>query len=148
MRRALSSPFAHRAIARAGARPGARMFATEAPSEIEVPKDDFQTFEAEDSDLTALIGSRVFTDDDLKARVEPTIYKQWKQCIKDGTAPKKQVREPVAQALKQWASERGAVSFAHWASPLRGSTNLLKHDAMVELDFGAPTADKPVRSHF
>ncbi|KAH9254750.1 hypothetical protein BASA81_007301 [Batrachochytrium salamandrivorans] len=63
--------------------------------------------------------------------------------------PPKKIRDEVARDLFEWATERGCVNFAHWASPLRsGANNLLKYDSFVELDFGAKVAHKPIKTGF
>jgi len=62
--------------------------------------------------------------------------------------PPKEVRNALAKEMFEWAVSQGAVNFAHWASPLRGTVNLLKHDSFVELDFGAKSAVKPIMAGF
>jgi glutamine synthetase len=62
--------------------------------------------------------------------------------------PPKELRDALAKKIFSWATEKGAINFAHWASPLRGTTNLLKHDSFVELDFGAKGAIKPIKAAF
>src|SRR5678809_39973 len=43
----------------------------------------------------------------------------------------------VAQAIKEWALERGATHFAHWFQPQTGLT-AEKHDAFLSFDDGQP----------
>lgn len=50
--------------------------------------------------------------------------------------------------MLEWSRERGALNFAHWAMPIRGATNLLKHDAFVELDFSKHGPVKPIVEDF
>ena len=62
--------------------------------------------------------------------------------------PPKQVREALAKEIYDWAVQKGAVNFAHWASPLRGANNLLKHESFVDLDWGSKSVVKPIISGF
>lgn len=107
-----------------------------------------------------------FDDDDYYTKYSPVLEQigvnvfDVNQCLKDrgllkqfsaqkfDKPPPKEIRDALAEDLFEWALSLGAVNFAHWASPLRGSLNLLKHDSFVELDFGAKTAIKPIEAKF
>ena len=49
----------------------------------------------------------------------------------------------VAEAMMNWAMERGATNYAHWFSPVRGA-NGLKLDAFIDLDFSDSSVLKPI----
>lgn len=44
-----------------------------------------------------------------------------------GAPLKKETKDQIAKAMMDWAVKRGAVNFAHWFAPMRG-TCAQKHD--------------------
>lgn len=81
------------------------------------------------------LGDNAFTDPKLKASVSPAVYDEFHQSIKQERAMSKKSADALAFSLRGWAMERGAVNFAHWASPVRGPISLLKHDAFIDYDY-------------
>lgn len=81
-------------------------------------------------------GENSFDDSKLKARISGNAYKEFHDSMNESRSMSKKAADEVAEALRVWAMGKGAVSFAHWASPVRGPQNLLKHDAFLDLDFG------------
>lgn len=82
-----------------------------------------------------LLGDNSFTDRKLKVNVSDFVYNDFHASIKNKRAMKKETADALALALRGWAMERGAVNFAHWASPVRGPISLLKHDAFIDYDY-------------
>ncbi len=86
------------------------------------------------------IGSHRFDDHKLKSSVSSEAYSEFHACLASGDALTKSAANEVAQALMNFALERGAVNYAHWFSPVRtgaaGSANGLKLDAFLDYDFG------------
>jgi len=81
------------------------------------------------------LGINSFTDEKLKGTVSSIVYQEFHESIKNGKAMPKRSADALANALREWAMEKGAVNFAHWASPVRGPINLLKHDAFIDYDY-------------
>uniref|UniRef100_A0A7S2WJT6 GS catalytic domain-containing protein n=1 Tax=Mucochytrium quahogii TaxID=96639 RepID=A0A7S2WJT6_9STRA len=77
----------------------------------------------------------LFNDSTMKANTSPDVYEEFHNSVKEGRAMSKDAANSLADTLRVWAMERGAENFAHWASPVRGPNNLLKHDAFIDLDF-------------
>ena len=57
-----------------------------------------------------LFGSMVFNEAVMKERLPKDVYKSLKQTVRQGTALDPQVAGVVANAMKDWAIEKGATS--------------------------------------
>ena len=69
-----------------------------------------------------LFGSMVFNEAVMKERLPKDVYKALKQTVRQGTALDPQVAGVVANAMKDWAIEKGATHFTHWFQPMTGIT--------------------------
>ena len=81
-------------------------------------------------ELAEVFGSNVFNDKVMKERLPSEIYKALKQTIEKGTPLRPDVADVVANAMKDWAIERGATHYTHWFQPLTGIT-AEKHDSFI-----------------
>jgi len=82
-------------------------------------------------DVTSIFGSNVFNDKIMKERLPKDTYKILKKTIKNGEPLSIQVADVVANAMKDWAIEKGATHYTHWFQPLTGQT-AEKHDSFIE----------------
>ena len=80
--------------------------------------------------LPELFGSRVFNEETMKDRLSPASYGAWKKCVTEGTPLDISTANEIAEAMKQWAVERGATHFTHWFQPMTGVT-AEKHDSFI-----------------
>ena len=80
--------------------------------------------------LPELFGSKVFNEETMKDRLSPASYGTWKKCVTEGTALDISTANEIAEAMKQWAVERGATHFTHWFQPMTGVT-AEKHDSFI-----------------
>lgn len=84
-------------------------------------------------DIPNLFGSLVFNDNVMKARLPKETYKALKNYIKAGKSLDLDVANVVANAMKDWAIEKGATHFTHWFQPMTGVT-AEKHDSFIYPD--------------
>ena len=84
-------------------------------------------------DIPNLFGSLVFNDNVMKARLPKETYKALKNYIKAGKSLDLDVAKVVANAMKDWAIEKGATHFTHWFQPMTGVT-AEKHDSFIYPD--------------
>ena len=77
-----------------------------------------------------MFGSMVFNDDVMRARLPKDTYKSLKKTIQQGSPLELDVANVVANAMKDWAIEKGATHFTHWFQPLTGVT-AEKHDSFI-----------------
>ena len=63
--------------------------------------------------LPELFGSLVFNEETMKERLSTASYRAWKKCIVDGTSLDISTANEIAEAMKQWAVEKGATHYTH-----------------------------------
>jgi glutamine synthetase len=80
--------------------------------------------------LPELFGSMVFNEDTMQQRLSTASYKAWKKCVTDGTSLDLSIANEIAEAMKQWAVEKGCTHFTHWFQPMTGVT-AEKHDSFI-----------------
>ena len=75
-------------------------------------------------------GSMVFDDRVMKAKLPYDVYVSLKKTMYEGGTLDTAVANAVADAMKEWAVEKGATHYTHWFQPLTGST-AEKHDSFI-----------------
>ena len=93
-------------------------------------------------DVPKIFGSNVFNDRTMKERLPKETYKALKKTIQQGLPLASDVANVVANAMKDWAIEKGATHYTHWFQPLTGRT-AEKHDSFI-----SPTDDGSVIMEF
>ena len=93
-------------------------------------------------DVTEVFGSNVFNDKVAMQRLPKEIYRALKDTIERDVPLRPDVADVVANAMKDWAIERGATHYTHWFQPLTGIT-AEKHDSFI-----SPTRDGGVMTEF
>jgi glutamine synthetase len=94
------------------------------------------------SALPDLFGINVFNDRTMKERLPKETYKSLRRTIDQGLPLEPETAAVVANAMKDWAIEKGATHYTHWFQPLTGST-AEKHDSFI-----TPTDDGGVIMEF
>ena len=82
------------------------------------------------ADISAYFACDVFNDEVMRARLPKQIYKALTKTKKMGIALDPAYADVVANAIKDWAIERGATHYTHWFQPMTGST-AEKHDSFI-----------------
>ncbi len=85
------------------------------------------------SKVPAMFGSMVFSDAVMKARLPGEIYRDIQEAIRANRPLDRAAADEVANAMKDWAVEKGATHFTHWFQPLTGIT-AEKHDSFLSPD--------------
>ncbi len=87
-------------------------------------------------------GSMVFNDRVMQKRLPAKIYACLKESIDDGLSLHPEIADTVADAMKDWAIEKGATHYTHWFQPM---TNITagKHDSFI-----SPQKDGSVMLNF
>lgn len=84
-------------------------------------------------DVPSLFGCMVFNDVTMQARLPKETYKALKKTMKEGKHLELDIANVVANAMKEWAVEKGATHFTHWFQPMTGVT-AEKHDSFISPD--------------
>ena len=92
--------------------------------------------------VAELFGSMVFNDQVMRERLPKETYRALKRTMQIGKKLDPAVANVVANAMKDWAIEKGATHYTHWFQPMTGIT-AEKHDSFI-----APTADGSVIMEF
>ncbi len=87
-------------------------------------------------------GCDVFSKQEMEKYLPHSIYKQMVKVMEDGLELPSQIADVVANAMKDWAMEKGATHYTHWFQPMTGIT-AEKHDAFIN-----PTGPNSVISDF
>ncbi|MDR3551707.1 MAG: glutamine synthetase III [Clostridia bacterium] len=90
---------------------------------------------AKDICPSTIYGENVFNDSVMRERLPKDTYKKLRRTIEEGLPLDPTVAEVVANAMKDWAIEKGATHYTHWFQPLTGIT-AEKHDSFI-----SPTGD-------
>lgn len=94
------------------------------------------------SKVPEIFGSMVFNDDVMRDKLPKDVYKSLRKTIEGGMDLDINVANSVANAMKDWAVEKGATHFTHWFQPMTGIT-AEKHDSFI-----SPTANGRVIMEF
>ena len=81
-------------------------------------------------DIPDIFGSMVFNDVVMQAKLPKDIYKELKETISQGRHLELNVANVVANAMKNWAVEKGVTHYTHWFQPMTGTT-AEKHDSFI-----------------
>ena len=81
--------------------------------------------------IPELFGSNVFNDVVMRSTLPKEVYKSLRKTIDNGEKIDMSIADSVANAMKDWATSKGATHYTHWFQPL---TNLTaeKHDSFIE----------------
>ncbi len=80
--------------------------------------------------LAESFGSMVFGDEVMKARLPESIYQSLQSARRVGHRLTPEEADVVAEAMKDWALEKGATHFTHWFQPMTGIT-AEKHEGFL-----------------
>ena len=94
------------------------------------------------SSINEIFASNVFNDSVMQQRLPKETYKALQRTIKDGRSLDPNAATVVANAMKDWAIEKGSTHFTHWFQPLSG-LSAEKHDSFI-----SPTKDGKVIMEF
>ena len=80
--------------------------------------------------IEELFGCNVFSIGTMRERLPKEAFEEIESIIDHGGELSKKTADIVANAMKDWAIEKGATHYTHWFQPLTGIT-AEKHDAFV-----------------
>jgi len=76
-------------------------------------------------------GEDTFSNRVMKEKLPKDTYKKIMDAVNEDKNLDERTADIVAQAMKEWALEKGATHFAHWFQPMTGTT-AEKHDAFAD----------------
>jgi len=78
-------------------------------------------------------GSLVFNEDEMKKRLSAEDFETLSHAVDSGEGLDIAVANRIADAMKEWAIEKGATHYTHWFQPMTGIT-AEKHDSFLRPD--------------
>ncbi len=85
---------------------------------------------SEKINVAEIFGTNVFNDAVMRERLPKKVYAEVRRTIESGAEMSQATADVVANAMKDWAVEKGATHYTHWFQPLTGIT-AEKHDSFV-----------------
>ena len=82
------------------------------------------------SNVPETFGNLVFNDRVMQERLPKETYKALKKTMENGKSLDKSIANVVANAMKDWAVEKGCTHYTHWFQPMTGIT-AEKHDSFI-----------------
>ena len=92
--------------------------------------------------MSELFGSMVFNEQVMSERLPKNTYKEFKECCAGDRPLPLETANVIANAMKDWAMEKGVTHFTHWFQPMTG-LSAEKHDSFI-----TPTKDGGVIMEF
>jgi len=92
--------------------------------------------------IPEIFGSDVFNEATMQRCLPAEVFSEWKKCVTEGSQLPLSVANEIAEAMKQWAVQKGATHYTHWFQPMTGIT-AEKHDSFI-----SPTGDGRVIMEF
>jgi glutamine synthetase len=83
---------------------------------------------------TEAFGENVFGLPVMEKCLSASTFASLKKTIDTGSTLDASIADEVAEAMKEWAMEKGATHYTHWFQPLTGAT-AEKHDSFIFPDF-------------
>jgi len=80
--------------------------------------------------LPQLFGNMVFNEEVMRQRLPREVSKSLMKTMEEGKEIDPSIADVVANAMKDWAIEKGATHYTHWFQPLTGAT-AEKHDSFI-----------------
>ncbi len=80
--------------------------------------------------VTDIFGSMVFNDSVMRERLPKDVFRQVQRSMNEGRRLDSAAAAVVANAMKDWAIEKGATHYTHWFQPMTGVT-AEKHDSFI-----------------
>ena len=69
-----------------------------------------------------IFGMNVFNDAMMREHLPKKVYEELKNTIERGEMLNSEIADIIANAMKDWAIERGATHYTHWFQPMTGIT--------------------------
>ena len=80
--------------------------------------------------IPEIFGMNVFNDSMMRDHLPKHVYEELKKTIERGEMLNSSIADIIANAMKDWAIERGATHYTHWFQPMTGIT-AEKHDSFL-----------------
>ena len=80
--------------------------------------------------IPEIFACNVFNEEVMKTRLPKNVYRTFKKTVRYNEPLDMTTADVLANAIKEWAMEKGATHYTHWFQPMTGST-AEKHDSFI-----------------
>ena len=80
--------------------------------------------------IPEIFAENVFNEEVMKKTLPEEVFNSLKSTLEEGVSLDLSVAQKVADAMKNWAIEKGATHYTHWFQPMTGIT-AEKHDSFI-----------------
>ena len=80
--------------------------------------------------IPEIFACNVFNEEVMKKRLPKNVYNNFKKTVRYNEPLDMTTADVLANAIKEWAMEKGATHYTHWFQPMTGST-AEKHDSFI-----------------
>lgn len=80
--------------------------------------------------ISEIFGTNVFSVSVMRERLPKKVFAEVQRVMENGGQISMETADCVANAMKDWALEKGATHYSHWFQPLTGIT-AEKHDSFI-----------------
>ena len=94
---------------------------------IELPK------ETHPKKVSSYFGENTFSVSTMRKYIPKATFAAFQRWISDGITISKEQADDIADAMKEWAIQKGATYYTHWFQPMTGLT-AEKHDSFISMD--------------
>lgn len=91
--------------------------------------------------VSTYFGENTFSVAEMQKRITQKTFLAFKKWLEEGKIISTREADEIAEAMKNWAVEKGAVYYAHWFQPMTGLT-AEKHDSFISLKEGGKVMEK------
>ena len=88
--------------------------------------------------ISEIFGANVFSESVMRERLPQDVFQEVMEVSTHGGQISMATADIVAEAMKEWAVEKGATHYSHWFQPLTGST-AEKHDSFLTVPVAGKT---------
>ena len=88
--------------------------------------------DVQNNDYCDSYGCRTFSGDVMLRYLQPEVYASLLETMQNGKPLDPAIANSVADAMKEWAIDKGCTHYTHWFQPLTGAT-AEKHDSFLEV---------------
>ena len=88
--------------------------------------------------ISEIFGTNVFSVSVMRERLPKKVFAEVQRVMENGGQISMETADCVANAMKDWALEKGATHYSHWFQPLTGIT-AEKHDSFITAPVEAKT---------
>jgi glutamine synthetase len=82
--------------------------------------------------VSGYFGCNTFSESVMKKMLAEKTFKAFKKWQEEGVVITEKQADEIADAMKEWAIEKGATSYTHWFQPMTGLT-AEKHDSFIAI---------------